>query len=591
MIASRSRALFGAALLALLCGIPALAPAQVETSEPILLLPPATDGLLGDEPAPPDEPVSETPFSSSVEIETLPAFDTDSVGLLDSNHGGLGPYMWEGSRRTRVVELIRRLPASASSIAMHDLGVRILLSAAPSPAGESAEGFLVLRVEALMALGEHEKAVELLGAAPGRDSSQLGLRVQTETRLLGADLAGACEHVAHGAQKFDDPYWQKAAIFCQIVAGQTDAAALGLGLLVEEGSIEDPAFTELAYALIGGQKVSDFAAPNMTPLHLAMVGYAEGSVAPSALAAMPPALLKATALWPGIPMELRLIAAERAEAMGVLATAALGDLYAAVEFSAEDLANPLTRATEMAGVEGRALLYQAVRAQSRPIERAEILERALAIARVEGRYAAVVRLDLDYLLAIEPAGELAWFAGAAARALVAAGRHESANAWFGLARQQAARDPEADRAIIELWPLTALANGGPELDRAMLSSWWNVQSERPDLERRARAGFLFTLFDALGFNLPEDYWDPLLPGPARETKTVPAPAMWQALGRAAVNLRRGETALISLLVLGTGGPAAADEPMLAAVSSSLRRVGLEADARAIAIEAALAAGF
>ena len=49
--------------------------------------------------------------------------------------------------------------------------------------------------------------------------------------------------------------------------------------------------------------------------------------------------------------------------------------------------------------------------------------------------------------------------------------------------------------------------------------------------------------------------------------------------------------LLSLMILGNGGPATASEPVLATVISSLTATGLTAEARAIAVEAALAAGF
>jgi hypothetical protein len=45
------------------------------------------------------------------------------------------------------------------------------------------------------------------------------------------------------------------------------------------------------------------------------------------------------------------------------------------------------------------------------------------------------------------------------------------------------------------------------------------------------------------------------------------------------------------LSLGDGGPAAAGLPTLEAVVTSLRSVGLESDARSLALEAALAAGL
>ena len=60
---------------------------------------------------------------------------------------------------------------------------------------------------------------------------------------------------------------------------------------------------------------------------------------------------------------------------------------------------------------------------------------------------------------------------------------------------------------------------------------------------------------------------------------------------AAQNLRVGETILLSLLVLGESGPPQANPTVLHKVIKSLRTLGLEREARALAVEAAVASGL
>ena len=60
---------------------------------------------------------------------------------------------------------------------------------------------------------------------------------------------------------------------------------------------------------------------------------------------------------------------------------------------------------------------------------------------------------------------------------------------------------------------------------------------------------------------------------------------------ATTNLRVGETILLSLLVLGEAGPAQANPTVLHKVIKSLRNVGLDREARALAVEAAVASGL
>ena len=71
---------------------------------------------------------------------------------------------------------------------------------------------------------------------------------------------------------------------------------------------------------------------------------------------------------------------------------------------------------------------------------------------------------------------------------------------------------------------------------------------------------------------------------------MPQPALWRSLDIASKNLRVGETILLSLLALGQSGPALANPTVLHKVIMSLRNIGLEREARAIAVEEAVAAG-
>jgi hypothetical protein len=64
-----------------------------------------------------------------------------------------------------------------------------------------------------------------------------------------------------------------------------------------------------------------------------------------------------------------------------------------------------------------------------------------------------------------------------------------------------------------------------------------------------------------------------------------------ALGDAAAAGRRGETVLLSLTALGPAAPAESHPLALGYAVSALAAVGLGGDARALAIEAALAAGI
>ncbi|MDA1133058.1 MAG: antifreeze protein, partial [Proteobacteria bacterium] len=69
------------------------------------------------------------------------------------------------------------------------------------------------------------------------------------------------------------------------------------------------------------------------------------------------------------------------------------------------------------------------------------------------------------------------------------------------------------------------------------------------------------------------------------------PAVFYALRNAADAGRLGETVLLALLALGDAGSEGAGPATLRLVIDALRRVGFAAEARAIALEAALAQGL
>jgi hypothetical protein len=72
---------------------------------------------------------------------------------------------------------------------------------------------------------------------------------------------------------------------------------------------------------------------------------------------------------------------------------------------------------------------------------------------------------------------------------------------------------------------------------------------------------------------------------------MPSPALWRVFGDAAESRRVGETVLLAALSLGDLPLDQASPMLLHGLITNLRLVGLDAEARALALEAALAAGL
>ena len=563
---------------------------------PVRLTPPPPAGAAP-APAPPTLPLPNLPGrvlpGGGVQIDTLSSVDPDSAGALTEDNGGFGAALWEGTDRALVDVLLPRLPVNTASSAMRDLMRRLLLSTTAAPQGPSQSGDLVaLRVGLLADMGDFSGVNALLDATPARNLNDKMMRVESDARLLANDIARACALATAQIQTQDNSYWQKAFIFCQALAGEHDKSALGVALLREAGE-EDPVFFILVEALASGVAATLESLPDPSPLHLAMARAAKSQLPADVISTDRPGVLRTIAISPNAPVEIRLEAAERAEASGALPVDALRQLYTSIPFSDEDLANPLTKAEAESGPLSRALLYRTSIIQTVPTAQAEAVARALALAREGGRYASTVRAFLPVLKRIGPSTELVWFAPEAVRALMIGGLPEAAENWLGLLRASALFNAESKAVLGALMPVARLALSTEPWSPDMLGIWWEGEKDRDGA--RERAALLYTLFEALGEPVPQPLWQALFDGPDRTTVAMPHPALWYRLANASGAgdgpARVGETILLSLLAIGEGGPGQADPVILKRVLTSLGAIGLEKEARSLAVEAALSAGL
>jgi hypothetical protein len=104
---------------------------------------------------------------------------------------------------------------------------------------------------------------------------------------------------------------------------------------------------------------------------------------------------------------------------------------------------------------------------------------------------------------------------------------------------------------------------------------------------RAQAVMLFNLLEAMGDTVPDAQWEKTV---SSGSAVVPNASLWRQLQAASVAGRVGETIMLSSVALGAGSLGEVDPTVLRFVVESLRGAGLINDARALAVEAAVAAG-
>lgn len=576
-----------------------LAPEPETTPAPVLTPPaaPRREGPMRLEPRRPDgasqapTPAPGVVSKSGVEIDTLSNVQMDAAGPLTQGQGGLGTGMWQGTDRALVEALLPRLPTRYPSRALRDLARRLLLSSAVVPQGEGESGSLLkARVRALLAMGDTEGAGALLAAVPGRSLTGDLARLDVEARLTAGDTGRACARIAEQiVQDASSIFLQKGVAFCQALDGAHDKAALSVSLLREQDGA-DPIFYSLMDAMAGLEGVKLGSLPDPTPLHLAMIGAAKLPLPEEALKQGTAAVLRAMAINPAMPPERRLDAAERAMAAGILTADALRGLYGETAFKKDDLANPLSRADGLSGPMARALLYRASATEIVPAARVEAVAMALKRSHGDGRFAMASQAFLSIIEAIEPRPEYDWLATDAARALMANNRADAAGPWIAMLQRGAGADGDAAEALISLQPVAFLAKvpdaRGWTAER--LDEWWRVIAAKD--KARDQAALVYTAFDAMGYPVAPSLWTALMIGADYQSVAMPHAAVWNRMVEAARSRLLGETILLSLVAMGGWTEGAPDTVILGRVLRSLRAVGLQDEARALAIEAILATG-
>ena len=573
-----------------------------EADEPLRLIPaqPTDAGSAASNAEPIVEigevelPVPSAPASaeSGIEVGALDAIDPDAAGVLLPGVERFPGDVWSGSRRPRIEALLPRLPVAAPSLVMRRLSMSLLTSPAEPPAGRGEVGALVLsRAGRLTAMGAREAAIALLEAAGPPGGAEAIARIRNDRWLAALDYGAACERVL-GKAGPGDGYWRRVRILCQAHAGLIEAATLGLELLLETDASPDQAFDDTIYAMAGlAEPVVDGRAVPI-PLRVAAWRLAQLPIPAEAVAKAAPDLLPAIFGAPEALPGTRLMAAERAEATGALSVESLRDLYREVAFSPEERADALAQVEALEPPLGRSLMLQAIEVQTAPALRAELLWAALFLAEAQGAYGTAARALAHVVRTVPPAPEHVWFSAAAGRASIAAGDKDAAAAWYALASQEAPRDAEAARAAIRLWPLMLLSREEASLKTAPFETWLALRAEEGERAvALARANWLVVLVDALGGRADPEVWDRLLAEARPMPAQAPTPTLVHGLRMAAEGGQLGETVLMALLLLGDGGPAAAGLATVGPVVSSLVSAGLREGARAIALEAALAAGL
>lgn len=580
MLVCRNRSRGGPFRAALALGLLIALPAAAQNGPPIQLIPGTSPDQrvgtplngVGDSPAHGSAPAEFT-------TEPLAPLDTAWVGTLHESDGGLPRTLWQSTSRDFLRAVLPQLAPSTSPV-VQDLSRRLLLSDALSPSGEDPAdhpALLTLRLDRILALGLVGEGAALVRILPQTVSNDGLDRDRVELLFAGNDTTGACREVQERIAQYQDYWWDRALVACQALMGDGAKASLGLSLLREQKAAPDPAFDALIDSLGGHpRRIETLSDPS--PLQLALVAAAKQPLPPDALMTAGPAALYGWATNDGVPPVQRLAAAEHAALFGALPPANLAEIYVQVGGRAEEPAAPSKGSQSAEGPRRRAALYATARSQQSAGERIAALTALIREARASGTFPLMAKIVAPIVEDMAPEAGPGGFGADAARVLLAGGKPDQAMLWLG-----SGSDPP-------LRLIQHLAAGGPSSDGAALLHDALATLARRDNSAAARqADLLMALMTA--FDEPTGGLDDVpLVASARVT-TLPTAAVWNLQQQATIGKRIGETVLTTLLLANAGGSLTPEPIVLARAINGLRAVGLDRAARALAVEAALAAGI
>lgn len=482
------------------------------------------------------------------------------VGILSVAEGGLPP----AALANQPVSLVRAALAGTKGPLVsrwgHILLRRALASRMAAPDGMEPAEFAALRAGVLNAIGEYTITRALVQDIDTNDWSSALTSEALAAYLATGDITGACPAVRLQGSAREDAEWKMLQAICNAYAGESALAASQLDRALGQGiapRIDVLLARRFAGAAGRGQRAVEIEWKGVEDLNAWRFGLAHALGEPLPGALVDEALktrgggyyARAGALLPMLPPAERLRYAPRAASEGILSASALVDLYSQL-YADPAAAGPLAAQA--------AQLREAYTA-SNPAARIAAMKRLWEVggaatttdgygARVLTAYAAArIPASADYA---EDAGELI-------AAMLTAGLDRDAATWRSLVKEGSLG-----------WALIALAQ--PQrisVGQGAVDQFASATSGR-------RAALL-----AAGLAGLDRFGGSLDAGLARQTR-------WSRLITRAAEV---ENAALVVLLAGLGMQGDNWQQMtplhLYHITSALRRVGLEAEARMIAAEA------
>ena len=506
----------------------------------------------------------QAPRSGTVERSEL-------APVMAPDTSGLPLELWRGIDVTALEALLAGLDLPPRSPVLHQLWRRILLSSAPAPAGApTPDHFLALRLEALYrsglladmgeVIGDRTSAGPLIMALAARKDIGLGER---EAGCRAIEQLATPSAALPGRLKGET---QLLSGYCAAAKGDGHTAEIAASLAREEGLEAELPLAVLAGFAAGTQP--RLALPSRVLLldfrFLELLGPVNAA---QIVDKAEPALLAVLAQDAKVEPRVQLAAAEAALRLNVLQPQAVAEVFRQRGVSEADAGNdPVLR---------RALLLRASQLSRSLDQQIRMLSLLLGDGVRAGTRLQTAQMLAPVLQTLPPSPTAGPLAEMAVEIALAAGQWETARQWA-----QSADHTRHWLALIDI--ADPSRRGGRIASLALLE----------DLAVRGRLSAqalhrLATVLDALDVDVPLALWDAANRTPQPASGYLPETGVLADLAQAAQRKETGRTILLVLRSIGPSGPEGAHILAVGDAVRALRRIGLEADARRLALETLL----
>jgi hypothetical protein len=364
------------------------------------------------------------------------------------------------------------------------------------------------------------------------------------------------------------------AALCGVGDGDAGKARIGADLLRSEGVSDAVALASLD-ALASGNP-GTFKMPTTKTSSPLDYRFLELVGAEPIVAGAEPALLAIMAATDKTP-QTRIAAAEAALALHAIPPTELAAAYRSARFSEQALTQPF--AESQPPPLQRALLFQAFDGEKTPIKKARFARALLdEIRRAGGPYMQVAGMLAPAAEALRPTPKLAWFTETAIEINLADNRLGAVRDWVSASSGSKTRHFDDWLALADISAAHWRGHRGESLHAVEQRA---VQGDlAPELMHR-----IVTVLDALDYQIPIPLWEAASRTQQPTSGFLPETGVLSELQNASRQGEQGMVVLLAMRALGPESGATAHMIALGDTIRALKRVGLEAEARQLGLEA------